>query len=519
MFIILTLSLLALATIALTVVRVMQPEFRFSWLLTAVSALLAWFMVLLWQVRIPQTLNLPAWKPAELFLDSPVFMVDGIAWAYALALMSMVLASLLTAVARPGFPQLMGWAGTIGLAALGILAVLADNPLTLVLVWAALDLAELFIQLRSVGGPQLNERVVTAFAIRVGGSGLLLWASLVSLSVGTRMNFESTPPQAGIYLLAAAGLRMGIFPLHLPFSAESGLRRGFGTSLRLVSAASSLVLLARVPSSSVVSPLTPVLLTLTALAAVYGGWMWLRANNDLNGRPFWVLGMAALAVAAALRGNPTGSAAWGIALVLSGTALFLTSIEHRWLKRMLLLGVWGISALPFSTTATGWQSGMPSSWVFWPFFIAAQALLTAGYIRHALRPSKASFEYQPVWAQNIYPVGIGLPLAVLILLSLWGWSGALKTGAWPASLAAALATAGLVWLGPRLKFPTRAHWVRPVNPPAFSSLYRGLAGLFQAAGSLSRAFSTLLEGDGGILWTLVFLVLFISLLSGGAAIP
>ncbi len=519
MLILLTVSLLTLNALALTLIRLMRPEFKFSWLLAAGGALLAWFSVLLWQVRLPQILEFPAWKPEEIFLDSPVFMADGIAWAYSLALVTMVLASLFTAVVRAGFPQLMAWAGSLGLTALGVLAVVSDNPLTLVLVWAAIDLGELFIQLRSAGSSQLSQSVVTAFAIRAGGGGVLLWASLVSLSGGTRMNFESTPPEAGIYLLAAAGLRLGIFPLRLPFSAESGLRRGFGTSLRLISAASSLILLARVPSSSVLSPLTPFLLALTTVAGLYGGWKWMQANNDLNGRPFWVLGMASLAVASALRGNPAGSAAWGIGLILAGTTIFLTSVQHTWLKRLLLMGALGISAVPFTMTAVGWQSSKPVIWVFWPPLIISNAFLIAGYIRHARHSSKVSFQYQPIWAQNLYPVGIGLPLTMLLLLSLWGWPGALQPGMWLASLATILVTAGLVWLGPRFKVPARAHWVRPSRTSGVEGIYRNLEWLFQVAGSLLRAFSTLLEGDGGILWTLVFLVLFISLFAGGAAVP
>lgn len=520
MLILLTFFLLALSAAMVIAIRIMQPEFRFAWLITTSGALLAWLSVWLWQVFLPLTLRLSVWKPETLFADSPVFVADGLAWVYGLALVTLAVASLLTAVARPGFPQLLAWAGTLGLTAIGLLATLANNPLTLVLVWTALDLTELILQLRSVNEPRLSQRVVTAFAIHVGGTGMLMWASLVSLSTGTRMNFENMPPEVGIYLLLAASLRLGIFPLHLPFSAESGLRRGFGTSLRLVSAASSLVLLARIPPTSVISPFTPTLLTLTALAALYGGWMWLRANNDLNGRPFWLLGMGALSVASALRGNPVGSAAWGVALVLSGTALFLTSIQDSRLKRLLLLGVWGLTALPFSPTASGWQSGVATAWGFWPFFLVSQTLLIGGYIRHALRPSKGSFHYQPIWSQNLYTAGIILPLAVLFVLGLWGWPGAFRPGNWPASLAAVLLSGGGLWIWPRLRLPApRAHWVRPSSPTWLDTLYRFFMAIYEMAGSLLRAFSALLEGDGGILWTLIFLIIFVSLLTTGGKMP
>jgi hypothetical protein len=84
-----------------------------------------------------------------------------------------------------------------------------------------------------------------------------LWASMVSISAGTPMNFQDAPPQAGLYLLLAAGLRLGVLPLHLPYASEAAIRRGFGSALRLISAASSLILLARIPTTSVIFDIHP----------------------------------------------------------------------------------------------------------------------------------------------------------------------------------------------------------------------------------------------------------------------
>ena len=74
-----------------------------------------------------------------------------------------------------------------------------------------------------------------------------------------RSTFNPLRQSAGLYLVAAAGLRLGVFPLHLPYTSEATLRRGIGTSLRLVSAVSSLVLLAHIPAESLTSALNSVL--------------------------------------------------------------------------------------------------------------------------------------------------------------------------------------------------------------------------------------------------------------------
>ena len=522
MLIILTVLFLFLAALALVVLYWVRSTARYSWLLAVSGALVSWVSVLFWQSRLPFTLQLPQWEPTSLFLESLSFTADTLTWPFALSLSTLILAVILTATARKNFPDPLPWAATLILGGLGLLAVLADNPLTLLMVWSAIDLTELITQLRSVDGPEPSEKVVTAFATRIAGIGMLLWASMVSISTGSPMNFQDAPSQVGLYLLLAAGLRLGVLPLHLPYASESAIRRGFGSALRLVSATSSLILLARIPTASVISILTPFLLSLAALAAIYGGWMWLRAPDELTGRPFWLIALASLAMASALRGNPAGATAWGCALILSGGALFLSSVYHIWLSRVLWIGMWGITALPFSLTTTGWGSTLPTFWPVWPFLLSAQALLLTGYLRHVMRPSlRENLETLDRATQYVYPLGIGLLLGTIFLLGIWGWEGALQVGAWLPALIGTSLSGIFIWLAPRLRVltPLRAHWVRPAATSWMDWLFRGLWELYRQAGRFSNAFSALLEGDGGFMWTLLFMVLFISLLAQGTINP
>jgi hypothetical protein len=281
----------------------------------------------------------------------------------------------------------------------------------------------------------------------------------------------------------------------------------------MVSSASSLILLARIPPGSVLFPFTPYLLMLVSLAAIYGGWMWLRAPDELTARPFWIIGMGSLVVAAALRSNQLGAAAWSCALILTGSTLFLFSEQNRWLTRLLYIGAFGISSLPFSLTATGWNSGGTGFWLSFPFLLASHAMLIAGFVRHAQRTSlRTANPNQPVWGKNVYPFGIVLLLVVTVGLGFFGWDGALQLGNLFAGLIITLLTLLLLWLTPRLRIlnPVRAHWVRPTNATWLDWAYQALWNLYRQLGRLSSTFSNLLEGESGIMWTLLFLVLFMT---------
>jgi len=513
MFILITVSILLITALILLVLRFTLGEYRYSWLIATSGALFAWLSVFLWQLSIPLQIQLPLWQPAALFPQSPYFVADGIAWAFAVSLITLCLAVILTAVIRDNFPYPISWIGILILTAFGVLAVTADNPLTLVLLWAAIDVAELISQLRLVEQPQLSERVVIAFASRVAGILILLWADMVGTSNGIILDFRAAPPQVGLYLILAAGLRLGVLPLHLPNMNETSLRRGFGTGLRMISAGSSLILLTRIPANSLASPFAPYLMLFISFAALYGAWMWLRAPDELTGRPFWMIGMGSLALAAALRGNPIGAAAWSCALILAGSALFLTSAQNKWLERALFICIWTISALPFSLTATGWVSAGSRFWYVAPFLIAVHAMLIAGFIRHIQRSStRIIFDIQPIWARNVYPIGIILLLTTSIGLTFLGWSGSLQIGSWSSGLSASLLAGGLLWLTPRLRIlnPVRAHWVRPTNPSWLDWGYQFIWNGYRYLSQLSQSLSNMLEGESGIMWTLLFLALFIS---------
>jgi len=496
------------------VLQVTQPNARYARLVAVGGAMLALISVFMWLAQAPFDLSLPAWQPGTLFTSPILFRADKLLWPLALSITALTLAVLLTSITQSSAANSFTWAGTLALGGVGLLAITANNPLTLLLVWGVLDIAELVMQLRSVEGPANNEKVVISFSTRVLGTGLLLWANIVNIAQGVAFDFQSIAPASGLYLVAAAGLRLGVLPLHLPYTAESKLRRGIGTSLRLISAASSLVLLAHVPTGGTNSAFTPFLLGLATVAALYGGWTWLRAPDELTGRPYWVISLAAFSVISALSGSPLGAVAWGCALVLVGGALFLASIQQDWINRTLLVGAWSLSSLPFSLTASAWLGSLG---FFAPFVVIAQALLIAGFIRHALRSAgREPSDSQPAWVNRIYPVGIILLTALQPLLGLVWWDGARQIGAWILALLVALTTSGLVWAIPRFRIfnPLRAHWVNPVTSGSIT-IYNSLWGIYRIFERISGAITTALEGDGGVMWTLLFLALFISLLTRG----
>jgi len=572
MLILLTIFLFLFTPLAMLILYLVRPKLSIQGFLAVLAVLVAWPMVFLARSDIQHVITLLQWKPEALFPVSPTLLIDNISWYFALALTSLSLTVVITSIAQLGqtskldqlpaqkiiqvseasdtlkggisssepattidtglSPNWQLWASIMALTSFGLVAVTAGNMLTLLLAWAALDIIELIILLGQILQSRIRERIILAFSANMAGIVTVLMAGIILWSQGSSLSFEAFSPPVTFYLVLAAGLRLGVLPLHLPFAQGLPLKRGLGTVLRLIPAASSYILLVRVSKVGVTGNITPYLLGLAALAGLYAAVNWLGAKDELNGRPYWLLGTASLAIAAAILNHPIACLAWTIASLLSGGLILSMPLRHRNLIPLVVLGLLNLSALPFSPTWQGTELYQYSSSysvnltlfsLYSFFFLLIQSFLLAGFIRHILRgifpAGNESPEHIERWVWFLYPIGLIFIALTHVLIGWWlhpnldevplsGWlMGPL-----------ALIISGLIlyiaWRHPRpFSFLTRStetsFWNNLIS---LDWLYRLLWKLFRALSRLFAIISTILEGDGGILWALVlFALIFVFL--------
>jgi hypothetical protein len=511
---ILPIGVLLLAPLAMLVIRLVRPGFAYQWLVALGALLVAWPMLIAAGFFLPESVILLRWQPEDLFSGSPTLVLDYISWPYALAITTLALSVILTAIVRYKFLNWRAWASTLLLAGFGLLAVMAGNLITMLLAWAALDMIELLILLSQVRESRGRERIVAAFSAKAGGILLLVWAGLVSQSTATPLTFEEIPPLANLYLLLSAGLRLGVLPLHVPFLHELPIRRGIGTMLKLTSAAASLVLLARVASSSLPEELITLLLILLGLAGLYSAAMWAGAKDELEGRPFWVLGMGALSAGAAILSSPSASLAWGLALLLPGGLISLASIRQRSLLPLLFLGILGISALPFTPSWEGVRIYTPPVNPLALVFLVIQGLFMAGYIKHTLR-TDLPIDTHERWVWVVYPLGLALlPLTHVFIgiMTITGFDDLAYTG-WLAGSLAVFLAAGVFYSARRMPRLPQATISMLSYIFSFNWIYRTLWSIYRGLGGAAIRLSAILEGEGGILWAFVLLAILFTILS------
>ena len=80
-------------------INLRRPKFPYFWLVSASASLLVWPIILIALVNLPVEIQIMHWQPEEFLPISPTFLLDRISWPFALALATLNLAVVLTAVA------------------------------------------------------------------------------------------------------------------------------------------------------------------------------------------------------------------------------------------------------------------------------------------------------------------------------------------------------------------------------------------------------------------------------------
>jgi hypothetical protein len=514
MTIAITLSLVLVTALTLVLLRVFRPGFSFAWPIAVIGSFLAWISVFLWQLNLPDHLVLFDFKYLDVINYSISLASDGVNYPYVVGISSLVMAAIFTSAMKAREANPLSWVTILLLSIIGLIAVLAENPLTLVIAWSFMDLAGIISSLNSSDDPIFSQRAVLSFSTRVIGTGLVLWAGIISTpSLGGSFTQSAIQHNPGVIIILGVIIRSFALFIPHPYSRDTAIRNGIEATYKLISAAATVVMLSRVrmdPSIPLTIPLLIVSIAITGLISVYG---WLRNPREIFYQSNWILGLITLSISATLMGNPLGSAAWGSACLFAGGLLFFYSHRNRVLTVSLLIAVYILSSFPYSITATGWSEDNSKYWITLIILIPLQSLLTAGYIRSIVREEKDYLNNQPRWVIVIYSMGlVSLALSGLIL-GVMGWEGASQMGAWiPAAIAAVLtATSSFILI--RIPIPAPLDSRLLGRPIAWAgSILTVSWGLYRTLRRLLDILTTTFEGDGGVLWTILFLIVFISIL-------
>lgn len=512
-----SITLLILAAAVMLVIRVFRPRFGYYWLIAAGGGLISWGMVFGLGLMLPIELELNTWNLAGFTSHTILLLIDRISWPFGVGVVTILFGAILTDVVRAVEIEWSNWASSLLMTSLGLIAIFAANLLTFVLIWTAVDIIGFVLLVMQENRSGARRRLVIRLLAQLLGTTCLLLAGLISPANAAESSLRVTSSAAIPLIVITAILRLGSVPESTPVIEKPEHRRSFGTVMRLLYSGMISLFLVRTTlgwSQVIISaPMWLLIIGLLAAVALLSGVSWLLSGNELEGRQSFLTAMLAIVIFSVLRSQSEAGMAWGLAVMFSGGLLFLASVRTKFSMWLTLIGVLGLSALPYTPAWNSLQIFSAPLRFSFVFFFTAMVLLIWGYFRHASVevPYPDGIER---WIKVVYPIGLFiLPVSHFILgLMMRPDIKEVPVSGWVLGIVVLLLSIlGFYWQKRGGKFPglVGRSIQRIITLDWLFTLTRILFSLMER---LINFITHVLEGEGGFLWVLLWIVLFLAVL-------
>jgi hypothetical protein len=496
---------------------------RLGWGIGASAAAIAWMGSLLVLRGLPIRTNISVWQPVELFAAQIEMVIDVASAKVIVAGTTVVLAIILSTAVELADKTFRLRPALLLYAAVGLIAMLSANLLTVALSWALIDVLSLIYELTTERESSGTSNLLARLLIGLSGVFAVIGAAIVNAHDGGVDDLAA--PFNGYWataiLVIAVMLRMG---LARPGSALDGNRehdKAFVHLAGIMPQAAAVVVLARQFAFDIPAELVVALRLMCVAGIAWSGIRWALGEEREDSLRFLNYGLVFVGIlvstAVPARGDAPLSSAIAIMLIL-GTLSRIVHMHSPWQRAVPIIGVL-IMIMPGWTTGSLLIQGIatclelePSIWISL-MSIAGLGLMAAGILRDVFK--KTRIWYVDDLARLLYSLGLLLPLMIGFGLGGGTGAGVGIRSAIVAVLIAAVAAAGFAWMRRREREIPQKVRETSGRRGGESIMNAGLNGLRWMSGSL-RAFGELMEGEGAMLWIFVILLL-IQLGIGGSA--
>jgi len=527
----------ALAVGASDLARLRRPN-----LVMVVAAALALLTGLLVRGDTPVTQIVSEWQPVSVFTAPISFRVDQTAWIMSVGLLIAGLATALAWLAFPGQSRPAPRALSLLMIAAAVASVYASNLLTLTMAWGMLDL--MFVAALLVrSGPQVGRRAAVAIILNTT-STMCVWIATLLIENGhdsLYWHLVNLPDGPRMWLAVAGVLRMGLYPLHQWLPVDPSREANRSALLYTVPPMAGLALWSRLAITHNL-PETSIVPLLALISAVVGAVLAWQNSRSRAGLPYLTLGLAGLAV---------------LDLGVLTTPGTLTAVALNWLFIVISLFI----ARSFSRRAPWWSVGgliaglaiigVPGTLGFtaryamitnlvhsgdWGLVaggLLSEALLIAAVIRIVFTPTN---DDRPIGLLRQVTCGLAIITAAAPLILL-AFNSALIPGtsslntllsnlepmtilAWVLPIGVGVA---LAWRDLRTVTPqpiSIEHGTTDSESPMWLRLIRldwlsvTFGFVVQRSTALLRGLASVIEGEGGLIWVIVIVIVGVVLTSG-----
>ena len=498
------------------------------WLFSAVAVLLAWGTMILIGILQPAPIVIENFLPEANSFTTPVFSYNEQTWGIGFLLISLLTSVIFFEAKHLDSPDyIRKLSGSILLTSIALLAVMADSFLTFVLAWALIDLIEFGVLAVLMGGQSRGFiSAATSILFRVVGLFLLmLFIAIIPMENGQSVPDEIMSPYWGLIIFIVL-FRMGTLPLFQPYVSAPAYQRGIVTILRIVPLATTFAFIQKIARAGILPTVGGVIFIIFIVAILWGSISWFTAENELKGRPFFLFSMASFGLLALLTGSHQAVTGLSVILIAGGGGLFLYSPRLKKVNPFLILLIISLLSLPFTPSAS--ISNLfdnEGTTILKAGIVIGLAFLIAGLIKHGWKQDESE-AIPERWMSFFHFMGLYFIAFAPWFLVLVFWNAQSQYLQWwgliPITIVCLVIGVAFSLLRSRLKVVSKRYTQVDTG---VTTIFRVLSGLLKfnwlssiliwfgrLITRLVNGLAQVMEGDGGILWSFLFIALLLSLL-------
>lgn len=520
MLLLLPILFLLIAAIAIQIFGRVRFTIAQSWILSIVSATIIWILFSVLRIINPSELTINYFDQGITKGILLSFNFTPVTWIFGFLLFTMLGAILLVDSTRlSGKNNLYAWSGAMIIIAAGILACMSGSFVAFILASTFLDISLLIVGLiTNQQSSQLKEVVVT-FSLRVAGSFILL--TTIGSSSFDLMDLNSEVPN-GLLPLVIVGLilRMGVIHFGEMNSEEYAIRRNLQVLVQIIVPVTMFAFISRlsVPTlDGLFYRIIFIVLIGTALVKVTK-----LAYRKMVDQKTWIEVFSSLGIGLLLLEQSAAILPLGIVMISIGSAISVTDTRSRRTNVFLLILMLGMIGLPFTPSNGLWinPSGMGLGFqiFFYDLVLFLAIIGVSGYFLNSIDLNLSNEKWIDV-SNSMSPI--------IMMISPWiylPWSQAL-----PRTLIGMIIPGIIIGITlTRIffskwstiiargseKLKTELHVLTPLVT-SFLRL-KWLIDIFKTLNKVIEWLVTstvrMLEGEGGLLWAVVFLILITSII-------
>ena len=533
--------ILALGALVLPLLGIL-PRIRGLCVVATVVAGLA--LVALWRFRTPLPVVWVAsgWRPLALFGAPFIFEADGANWILAMVLLATSFLSLAGCCASADRPTPAYMALILALTGAGVAALFASSFVTIVVAWGVTDVFMVAAMLRH--GQAGTRRAAMALFSGILATAALWAAPLLAQTEGTSgfLNLAHFSGPSASMLQIAVILRLGLVPLHLWRPIDLETEPAQLIPLVAVPTFMGFDLLTHLPALTAGLPSTLfALAAVTLLAGGFAAWSETEERPSLAGVIVAQTGLAVLAVAnagqQAVATAVAAAAAWALGItIFSLTPGWTRPAIWRGVPSLIaLLSLAGLPATLGFVLRIGAYGGLETDPLALAVAFLGETLVIAALIRlwywaePRTLPKRRLLElvYLTVFIvaavvlilAGLFPQsfsGRGQDTALLELNTVIRQAGVAGWTGWALPLVAGVT---LFLIGEGLRQRLESGWRGIGTLLRLEWFYGFFYVVIRWAVRLVRGISSVVEGEGALLWTAVILLIVLLYLIGNGGGP